>query len=207
MKTKMKQVVLGLFLLLLCTPLAARAREVNILIVYYSVTGHTRTMAEAVAQGAKAVAGTQVTLVPVQDATPVGVVDYDAIILGSPVYNANVAPEIQSFINSWPFRGTPLRDKIGAAFVTAGGISAGEEAVQLGILHSMLIFGMIVVGGPEWTSAFGASAVTDEAPFAAASENGHVAEQFLEKGRKLGQRVAELAGRLKRRDKPRPSNR
>jgi len=207
MKTGMKQVLFGLFLVLLCTPLAARAREVNILIVYYSVTGHTRTMAEAVAQGAKAVAGTQVTLVPVQDATPAGVVDYDAIILGSPVYNANVAPEIQSFINSWPFRGTPLRDKIGAAFVTAGGISAGEEEVQLSILHSMLVFGMIVVGGPEWTSAFGASAVTDEAPFAAASENGQVAEQFLEKGRKLGQRVAELAGRLKRRNKPRPHNR
>ncbi|MBI3800994.1 MAG: flavodoxin family protein [Deltaproteobacteria bacterium] len=159
------------------------------------------------AQGAKAVAGTQVTLVPVQDATPAGLVDYDAIILGSPVHNANVAPEIQSFINSWPLHGTPLRDKIGAAFVSAGGISAGEEAVQLSILRSMLIFGMIVVGGPEWTSAFGASAVTDEAPFAAVSENGHVAEQFLEKGRKLGQRVAELARRLKRRNNPYPHRR
>ena len=73
-------------------------------------------------------------------------------------------------------------------------VSAFTLLVQLSILRSMLIFGMIVVGGPEWTSAFGASAVTDEAPFAAASENGHVAEQFLEKGRKLGQRVAELAG-------------
>src|SRR4051794_39806623 len=142
MKTKMKQVLFSLFLVLLCTPLAARAHEVSILIVYYSVTGHTRAMAEAVAQGAKAVAGTQVTLVPVQDATPTGLVDYDAIILGSPVHNANVAPEIQSFINSWPLHGTPLRDKIGAAFVSAGGISAGEEAVQLSILRSMLIFGM-----------------------------------------------------------------
>jgi NAD(P)H dehydrogenase (quinone) len=130
-------------------------------------------------------------------------VDFDAIIVGSPVYNANVAPEIQSFINRWPFSGAPLRDKIGAAFVSAGGISAGEEVVQLGILRSMLIFGMIVVGGPEWTSAFGASAVTDEAPFTQASENGQVAEQFWEKGRRLGQRVAELASRLKRKDKPR----
>ncbi|MBI3800993.1 MAG: hypothetical protein HY268_28965 [Deltaproteobacteria bacterium] len=39
MKTKMKQVLFGLSLLLLCTPHAARAHEVSILIVYYSVTG------------------------------------------------------------------------------------------------------------------------------------------------------------------------
>jgi multimeric flavodoxin WrbA len=50
-------------------------------------------------------------------------------------------------MNRWPFEGTPLKDKIGAAFVSAGGISAGEELTQLSILHSMLIFGMIVVGG------------------------------------------------------------
>jgi NAD(P)H dehydrogenase (quinone) len=172
-------------------------------VVYYSANGHTRTMAQAVAQGADAVEGVRVKLLPVQDATPSDVVDFDAIIVGSPVYNANVAPEIQSFINRWPFSGAPLRDKVGAAFVSAGGISAGEEVVQLGILHSMLIFGMIVVGGPEWTSAFGASAVTAEASFTQASENGQVAEQFWEKGRRLGQRVAELASRLKRQDKPR----
>lgn len=199
----MKQILFGLSLLLLCTPRTARAHDVSILVVYYSVNGHTRTMADAVAQGAKSVDGARVTLLPVQDATPSGIVDFDAIIIGSPVHNANVAPEIQSFINRWPLSGTPLRDKIGAAFVLAGGISAGEETVQLGILRSMLIFGMIVVGGPEWTSAFGASAVTDEAPFAADSQNGQVAEQFLEKGRKLGQRVADIAGRLKWKDNPR----
>jgi len=52
-----------------------------------------------VAQGAKSVDGTRVTLLPVQNATPLDIVDFDAIIIGSPVYNANVAPEIQSFIN------------------------------------------------------------------------------------------------------------
>ena len=53
-----------------------------------------------------------------------------------------------------------MRDKVGAAFVTAGGISAGEEAVQLAILRAMLVYNMIVVGGADWTAAFGASAVT-----------------------------------------------
>src|SRR5439155_22797823 len=112
----MKQILFGLFFLLPCPPLHARVQDVSIL-VYYSVNGHTRTMAEAVAQGADAVEGVRVKLLPVQYATPSDVVDFDAIIVGSPVYNTNVAPEIQSFINRWPFSGTPLRDKIGAAFV------------------------------------------------------------------------------------------
>jgi NAD(P)H dehydrogenase (quinone) len=58
-----------------------------------------------------------------------------------------------------------LIEKIGAAFVTAGGISAGEELVQMNILHSMLIFGMMVAGSPGWQQPFGASGMVAENPF------------------------------------------
>lgn len=167
----------------------------NILIAYYSVGGHTRQMAEAVAEGARSVEGATVRLLSVGQATTEDVLWADAIIVGSPVYNANVAPPVQEFINRWPFDHTPLRDKIGAAFVTAGGISAGEETTQLSIIRSMLIFGMIVVGGPEWTMPFGASAITGEHPFAA--DSAIVAQQFLTKGKALGRRVAEVARRLR----------
>jgi hypothetical protein len=40
---------------------------------------------------------------------------------------------------NWPFGGARLRDKISAAFVTAGEMSAGKDLVQMNILHSMLI--------------------------------------------------------------------
>jgi len=167
----------------------------RVLIAYFSSTGKTSVMAEAVAEGARAVGGVTVVLRTVQQATLDDVLTADAIIIGSPVYNANVAPEVQDFINRWPFQGAPLADKIGAAFCTGGGISAGEELVQLSILHSMLIFGMIVVGGPDWTQAFGASAVTQEAPF---DENaaGEVAPAFKKKAFALGKRVAELTKRM-----------
>ena len=175
----------------------------NVLIVYYSVRGHTAAMAEAVAAGARSVPGVSVRLLPVDQATNEDVLAADAIILGSPVYNANVAPPIQRFINSWPFvepdssgKSGPLRDKLGAAFVTAGGISAGEELAQLNILHSMLIFNMIVVGGPSWYQAFGASGITGEEPFADKGREGAVHPSFLAKGKALGKRVAELAKRL-----------
>ena len=111
----------------------------------------------------------------------------DAVIIGSPVYNANTAPEIQKFINKWPFRNSPMKNKIGAAFVSAGGISAGEEIVLMNILKSMLIFGMIVVGGDDWQSSFGASAIVSETPF-----DKHVAENFINKAKQLGKRVAEI---------------
>jgi multimeric flavodoxin WrbA len=89
-----------------------------------------------------------------------------------------------------------MRDKIGAAFVTGAGISAGEETVQLAILRAMLVYNMIVVGGPSWSEPFGASAVTGEPPFADTAASAFVDSVFLEKGSRLGARVAEVAGLL-----------
>ncbi len=163
-----------------------------ILIVYYSGEGHTKQLAEAVHRGALSVQGAGVLLRSVGEVDSSEVKTADAIILGSPVYNAAVAPQIQEFINSWPFDGT-MRNKVGAAFATGGGVSAGEELVQVGILHSMLIFGMIIVGGEEWNAAFGASAVTNESPY----QQEKVAKAFLEKGESLGKRVARITLRLR----------
>ena len=151
-------------------------------------------MADAVYRGVKSVGGIDARLRFVAEADSSDVRSADAIILGSPVYNAAVAPQIQEFINAWPFDGS-MRNKIGAAFTTGGGISAGEELVQVSILHSMLVFGMIIVGGEQWTSAFGASAVTSEDPF----KKGRIDKAFLEKGEALGKRVATLVVKLGRR--------
>lgn len=181
---------------LLCSA-APRESSLNVLIVYYSAQGHTQALAEAVAKGARSVDGVNVVLKTVAETTTPDLLAADAIILGSPVYNANVAPEMQQFVNRWPFEGAPLRDKIGAAFVTAGGFSAGEELVQMNILHAMLIFGMIVVGGPDWQQPFGASGIVSEKPFETEMQMGKVDEQFLKKGEALGKRVAELARRWK----------
>lgn len=161
----------------------------TVLITYYSKTGNTKQMAEAVARGAQSIQGVEVIVKPVGETTPQDLLNAGAIIVGSPVYNANVAPAVQEFISSWPFEGAPLKGKLGAAFVTAGGISAGEEVTMLNILKSMLIFGMIVMGGDDWGAAFGASAISGEPPFTP-GESLHPA--FLTKAEKLGQRVASV---------------
>lgn len=165
----------------------------NILITYYSKTAHTQSLAEEVAKGASSIPGVQVVLKKIDQTTTKDLLNADAIIVGSPVYNANIAPEVVQFMSNWPFEGNPLKDKIGAAFVTAGGISAGEELSQVNILQSMLVFGMIVVGGNDWTSAFGASAITNEGVFKTAQLD----KIFLQKGFSLGKRVATIAKKMK----------
>ena len=169
-----------------------------VLIAYFSSQGHTRAMAEAVAKGARSIRNVDVKLLTVGEATNDDVLTADAIIVGSPVHNANVAVEVQQFINKWPFDGAPLKDKIGAVFVTAGGISAGEELAQMNVIHSMLVFGLIIVGGPDWRQPFGASAITGEKPFASPEVKDYVEEDFLKKGEALGKRVASVVTQVKR---------
>jgi len=163
----------------------------TILVAYYSPTGKTRAMAEAVAKGAGA-GDVNVILKETKDVTEEDIMKAGAMIVGSPVYNANIAPAVQEFINSWPFEGRPLKDKVGAAFVTGGGFSIGEELVMLNILHSMLIHGMIIIGGEETEAAFGASAITGEGDFVGKP----VQDIFLLKAEGLGRRVSELLLRM-----------
>ncbi len=184
----------SLTLLLFFLPaIFAMAIQPTVLIVYHSETGNTRTMAEAVYQGALKAGDVNVVLKTVDEVETRDLLEADAIIVGSPVYNANVTPQISAFISSWPFEDQPLRDKLGAAFVTAGGISAGEEITQMNILQSMLIFGMIVMGGPDWSTPFGASGIRGD-NFFPHDEPMHPG--FLEKGSSLGLRVAETAKKM-----------
>jgi NAD(P)H dehydrogenase (quinone) len=163
----------------------------TVLISYHSKTGNTEALARAIANGAQQVQGVKVIMKTVEETTSDDLLNAGAVIVGSPVYNAGIAPAVSQFISSWPFEGTPMKDKLGAAFVTAGGISAGEELAMLNILHSMMIFGMIVMGGDDWTAPFGASAISDEA-----FTGNHYHDEFMKKGENLGKRVAGVLVKL-----------
>ncbi|TMW58677.1 hypothetical protein Poli38472_010236 [Pythium oligandrum] len=142
------------------------ASSTRVLIVYPSGT-HLNQLAGAVTEGALGVIG-DASLVRsrlVEDASFTDDVLWaDAIILGSHVMNANVEPKMAAFLATWDFS-QDLSHKVGAAFVAGGGMSAGEELTMVNLLHSLLIFRMVIVGGERWTSAFGASAVVSEGPF------------------------------------------
>ncbi|WP_114752252.1 flavodoxin family protein [Pleomorphovibrio marinus] len=183
-----------LFLFVLLISGGAFAQDMpSILITYYSGSGKTKAMAEAVAMGVEKVENVIYTIKPISEVSGEEVLNASAIILGSPVYNANIAPQVQEFINDWPFDGRPLKDKIGAVFVTGGGFSIGEESVMFGMIRAMLVHGMVVLGGEEPEAAFGASAITGEGDYA----DKEIDPLFLNKAEGLGRRVAEMVVRLK----------
>lgn len=122
-------------LLLLCLSLYfsvtlqifAQSTKPKVLITYFSQSGSTKKMAESISEGAKSVEGVEVKLLSIEEVTTQELTEASAIILGSPVYNSNPAPQVLEFINSWPFEGRPLKDKIGAAFATGGGFRSVKK--------------------------------------------------------------------------------
>jgi len=86
-----------------------------------------------------------------------------------------------------------LKNKLGAVFVTAGGLSSGEELVQSSLLHAMLVYGMIVMGGDDWKSSFGASGIHEEGKY----QSKEIDNYFLDKGFRLGKRMAEVLTKMK----------
>jgi NAD(P)H dehydrogenase (quinone) len=182
-----------LILLLIC---ANSTFAQNVLITYYSESGHTSILAKSVAEGVQEIAGAEVRLLTIEKTSTDDLVWADAVIVGSPVHSANIAAPVQEFIRTWPFDEQVLKDKIGAVFVTGGGISAGEELAQMNLIHTMLVFNMIVVGGPSWDQPFGASAITGEEPFISESSEPEIDSMFSIKGHALGKRIAEIASRF-----------
>lgn len=153
----------------------------KILVTYYSSTGNTEKLAKAVAEGVES-AGGQVTLKKVSELKVKDLVDYDGIIIGSPVYFGSMAAEVKKFIDDSIAVRRKLEGKVGAAFVTSGHRTGGKETTMLSILNAMLIHGMIVIGDPISVGGHYGAAGADE-----------IGER---EGRALGRRVTELAGKL-----------
>lgn len=111
----------------------------------------------------------------------------DGIILGSPVYFADVTSELKALIDvsGYAFRGAgnPLRRKIGAGVVVArrtGGMAAFDS-----INHFYLINEMIIPGSSYWNICYG-------------KEKGDVLndEEGMKTMRKLGENMAWLMSAL-----------
>jgi NAD(P)H dehydrogenase (quinone) len=119
---------------------------VKMLIAYYSRTKHTYHMAEAVAAGARQVHDVEVAVLPIGQIEARLLMQYDAIIMGSPTYYGTMAAEVkQLFDESCAFHGQ-LAGKVGGAFSSSANIGGGNETTVLDILKAMLIHGMVIPG-------------------------------------------------------------
>ena len=146
----------------------------NVLILYYSLYGHTQKMAEAVAEGVREVEGAQALLrrVPetlprevleqmgalssvdaqshIPTATPEDLARADAILFGSPTRFGNVCGQMRQFMDStgglWA-KGA-LVGKVGSVFVSSATQHGGQESTILSFLPTLLHHGMLVAGLP-----------------------------------------------------------
>ncbi len=172
----------------------AETESVKILVAYYSKTGHTEALAKAVVEGAKRAGHADVTIKRVAEVKCAELLAADALIVGSPVYWSNMAGEVKNFFDRWTIDcqvmppAFPMRDKVGAAFVTGGEVSSGKEIALLTILAAMIGNRMIVLSEGQ---ALGATATTGEGKLP-------LDEKELKEGRDLGERVARVALILKR---------
>jgi len=170
----------------------ADADTVRVLIVYHSETGNTGALAEAAAEGARSVAGAEVTVKTVDEATNADLEACDALLIGSPTYWGSMSTPVKQFIDGQrPFMG----DKVGGAFATGGSDGGGKELAVLSILAAMLNNGMIVAG-PHYEESgfqfgsFGVAATTGV-------DSPGLDEAELRRARLLGERVATVAGRYR----------
>ncbi|MBC7288216.1 MAG: NAD(P)H-dependent oxidoreductase [Armatimonadetes bacterium] len=120
----------------------------RMLIAYYSRTGNTEKMADYVAEGARQVAGVEVDVRKVTELAPEDLLNYDAIVIGSPVYYGTMAAEVKGLIDeSVKFHGK-LDGKVCGAFASSGGPGGGNETTVMDIIKALMIHGMIAKGMP-----------------------------------------------------------
>lgn len=157
----------------------------NILVIYYSVTGNTKALAENIAAGINEIEGVSSILRNVANVQPDDLINADGIIVGSPVYYGSMSwPLKKMFDGVSPFR-KKMKDKIGAAFATSAHHTGGKETTMISIIQAMLICGMIIVGDPyESGGHYGIGSM------------GKPNEKGINEGKLLGKRVAETALKL-----------
>jgi NAD(P)H dehydrogenase (quinone) len=153
-----------------------------VLVAYFSKSGNTKRMAEAVADGARS-SGAEVHLMPVEEVDVDSLDQYDAIILGSPTYYGTMAAPIKRLVDESVALHGQLNGKVGGAFTSSAQRAGGNETTIIDILKALLIHGMCVQGTPG-ADHYGPVAV------------GAPDEMALESANEYGLRLAKLAARL-----------
>jgi NAD(P)H dehydrogenase (quinone) len=120
----------------------------KVIVIYYSRSGNTESMAKLVAEGVKS-EGLEVECKKVQDTKLDDLINADGIIIGSPTYYGTMAAEIKKLLDDSVKYHGKLDGKVGGAFASSGGIGGGNETTVMDILRALMIHGIIVQGDPK----------------------------------------------------------
>lgn len=128
-------------------------------IVYFSATGHTQQMAEAVADGARSVNGIEAKLYRIvgtdiqdgrwrNDEILTELTSANAIVFGTPTYMGGVSGQFKSFIDacSGLWYQQAWKDKLAAGFTHSLGLSGDKLLTLSSLMIQAMQHGMIWVG-------------------------------------------------------------
>ncbi|HZM36150.1 MAG TPA: NAD(P)H:quinone oxidoreductase [Burkholderiales bacterium] len=194
----------------------------SILVLYYSVGGSVRRMAELVADGVERAPGAQAVLrtvprvstnitgdespIPSTGAPYCELADLEAcdgLALGSPTRFGNMAAPLKHFLDGtgllWN-RGA-LAGKPACVFTSTGTLHGGQEATLLSMMLPLLHHGMLLMGLPYTQPELNATRAGGT-PYGASHFAGLADDQPVGEDERLlciaqGKRLAELALRLK----------
>ncbi|MHC4557083.1 MAG: flavodoxin family protein [Planctomycetota bacterium] len=153
------------------------------IVIYYSRSGNTKKMAEIIAKSMNE-ANLPTECKSVGEVNAENLLNYDAIVVGSPTYYGHMAGPIkQLFDDIVSFHGK-LDGKVGAAFTSAANIGGGNETTIMGIIEAMLIAGCLVQGDPQGDH-YGPVSI------------GKPDERVERQCKRRGRRIAELTNKLK----------
>src|SRR5262245_14214143 len=147
---------------------------VKVQVIFHSLYTHVYRLAEAIAEGARSVAGTEVLLAQVAETLPQDVLekmgavetkkvfahvpaadphalaDADAIILGSPTRYGSVTAQMQAFLDAtgghW-VKGSMI-GQVGSAFTSTASQHGGQETTLVHLHTFFYHQGMVVTGVP-----------------------------------------------------------
>ena len=152
------------------------------IVIFYSRSGNTKEMAEVIAKSMNE-ADLPTECKSVSDVKAKDLLNYDAIVVGSPTYYGHMAGPIkQLFDDTVSFHGK-LDGKVGAAFSSSANIGGGNETTIMGVIEAMLIAGFVIQGDPQGDH-YGPVSI---------GKPDHRAEQQCIR---RGQRIAELTKKL-----------
>lgn len=126
----------------------------KVLILYYSGSGNTKKMADAIAEAIRA-GGLSVTVEEAEKFDLSLLPNYDSILLGSPTYFSNVSWQVKKVIDESIvyYGGGKLKGKVAGVFTSAGTSRDGKDCLRmleiaLGFHHKMkVVEGILRVDG------------------------------------------------------------
>jgi NAD(P)H dehydrogenase (quinone) len=115
-------------------------------VLYHSVSGNTKKMAEVIAESMRMMENAEPKTFPIEEIDETWVKESKCVIVGTPIYYASVSGAIKNFLER-PCNKYELAGKIGGAFATANYVHGGGELGIRLILDHMLCHGMLTYSG------------------------------------------------------------